>query len=119
MAARLRTGGFPESDMILAGPSADKRNLVVRLRGKGNGKPILLIGHLDVVDAPKEGWAAGLDPFRQTERDCGTATSRSRRYSMARSFSRSENSEWEEHRKHRNAGVLGGERSACRDAHQR
>ena len=69
MAARLRTAGFPESDMILAGPSADKQNLVVRLRGKGNGKPILLIGHLDVVDAPKEGWAAGLDPFRLTERD--------------------------------------------------
>jgi acetylornithine deacetylase/succinyl-diaminopimelate desuccinylase-like protein len=69
MAARLRTAGFPESDMILAGPSPDKQNLVVRLRGKGNGKPILLIGHLDVVDAPKEGWAAGLEPFRLTERD--------------------------------------------------
>jgi acetylornithine deacetylase/succinyl-diaminopimelate desuccinylase-like protein len=69
MAARLRTGGFADSDMILAGPSPEKQNLVVRLRGKGNGKPILLIGHLDVVDAPKEGWAAGLDPFRLTERD--------------------------------------------------
>jgi acetylornithine deacetylase/succinyl-diaminopimelate desuccinylase-like protein len=69
MAARLRTAGFSESDMILAGPSPDKRNLVVRLRGKGNGKPILLIGHLDVVDAPKDGWADGLDPFRLTERD--------------------------------------------------
>jgi acetylornithine deacetylase/succinyl-diaminopimelate desuccinylase-like protein len=69
MAARLRNAGFPESDMILGGPSPEKQNLVVRLRGKGNGKPILLIGHLDVVDAPKEGWAAGLDPFRLTERD--------------------------------------------------
>jgi acetylornithine deacetylase/succinyl-diaminopimelate desuccinylase-like protein len=69
MAARLRSAGFAESDMILAGPSADKQNLVVRLRGKGGAKPILLIAHLDVVDAPKEGWAAGLDPFRLTERD--------------------------------------------------
>ncbi len=69
MAARLRTAGFAESDMVLAGPSPNKQNLVVRLRGKGSGKAILLIAHLDVVDAPKEGWAAGLDPFRLTERD--------------------------------------------------
>ena len=68
MVARLRTAGFPESDMILAGPSPEKQKLVVASR-KGDGKPILLIGHLDVVDAPKEGWAAGLDPFRLTERD--------------------------------------------------
>jgi len=64
MAARLRTAGFPEYDIILAGPRPGKQNLVVRLRGKGDGKPILLIAHLDVVDAPKDGWAAGLDPFR-------------------------------------------------------
>jgi acetylornithine deacetylase/succinyl-diaminopimelate desuccinylase-like protein len=69
MAARLRAAGFPESDLILAGPSPDKQNVVVRLRGKGAGKPILLIAHLDVVDAPKEGWADGLDPFRLTERN--------------------------------------------------
>ena len=35
----------------------------------GAAKPILVIAHLDVVDAPKEGWAEGLDPFRLTERD--------------------------------------------------
>jgi len=69
MAVRLRAAGFSDSDLILAGPSPDKQNLVVRLRGKGAGKPILLIAHLDVVDAPKDGWAAGLDPFRLTERD--------------------------------------------------
>jgi acetylornithine deacetylase/succinyl-diaminopimelate desuccinylase-like protein len=33
MAARMRTAGFPESGMILAGASPDKGNLVVRLRG--------------------------------------------------------------------------------------
>jgi acetylornithine deacetylase/succinyl-diaminopimelate desuccinylase-like protein len=69
MMARLRVAGFPDSDLTLAGPSPDKQNLVVRLRGKGAAKPILLIAHLDVVDAPKDGWAAGLDPFRLTERD--------------------------------------------------
>jgi acetylornithine deacetylase/succinyl-diaminopimelate desuccinylase-like protein len=69
MTARLHAAGFPDSDLTLAGPSPEKQNLVVRLRGNGSGKPILLIAHLDVVDAPKEGWAEGLDPFRLTERD--------------------------------------------------
>jgi acetylornithine deacetylase/succinyl-diaminopimelate desuccinylase-like protein len=69
MAARFRSAGIPESDIILAGPTPDKQNLVVRLRGKGAAKPILLIAHLDVVDAPREGWSPGLDPFRLTERD--------------------------------------------------
>jgi acetylornithine deacetylase/succinyl-diaminopimelate desuccinylase-like protein len=69
MAARFRSAGFPESDMVLAGPIPDKQNLVVRLHGKGAASPILLIAHLDVVDAPREGWSPGLDPFRLTERD--------------------------------------------------
>ena len=69
MAARFRAAGFLESDILLAGPNPEKQNLVVRLHGKGAAKPVLLIAHLDVVDAPKEGWAPGLDPFRLTERD--------------------------------------------------
>ena len=69
MAARLRSAGFPDSDVVLAGARPEKQNLVARLRGGGKAKPILLIAHLDVVDAPREGWAAGLDPFRLTERD--------------------------------------------------
>jgi acetylornithine deacetylase/succinyl-diaminopimelate desuccinylase-like protein len=69
MAARLRSAGFPDSDVLIAGPRPDKQNLVVRLRGRSQAKPILLITHLDVVDAPREGWAPGLDPFRLTERD--------------------------------------------------
>ena len=69
MAARLRSAGVPDADLVLAGPRPEKQNLVVRLRGRGAARPILLIAHLDVVDAPKEGWSAGLDPFRLTERD--------------------------------------------------
>jgi acetylornithine deacetylase/succinyl-diaminopimelate desuccinylase-like protein len=69
MAAHLRSAGFADSDMTLAGARPEKQNLVVRLRGSGKAKPILLIAHLDVVDAPREGWSAGLDPFRLTERD--------------------------------------------------
>jgi acetylornithine deacetylase/succinyl-diaminopimelate desuccinylase-like protein len=49
MAKRLRDGGFAESDIKVAGPNDRKKNLVVRLRGTGKRKPILFIGHLDVV----------------------------------------------------------------------
>ena len=69
MAARLRSAGFSTSDVLLLGPRPEKQNLIVRLRGQAQAKPILLIAHLDVVDAPREGWSAGLDPFRLTERD--------------------------------------------------
>lgn len=69
MAARLRSAGFSGSDVLITGPRPEKQNLVVRLRGRAQAKPILFIAHLDVVDAPREGWSAGLDPFRLTERD--------------------------------------------------
>jgi acetylornithine deacetylase/succinyl-diaminopimelate desuccinylase-like protein len=39
------------------------------LRGRGAGKPILLLAHLDVVEALKTDWSADLDPFVFTERD--------------------------------------------------
>ena len=69
MAARLRAAGFAESDILLLGPRPDRQNLVVRLHGRTKAKPILLIAHLDVVDAPREGWLEGLDPFQLTERN--------------------------------------------------
>jgi acetylornithine deacetylase/succinyl-diaminopimelate desuccinylase-like protein len=67
MAARLRGAGFPESDIHLVGPKPQHMNLVVRYRGKGNLKPILFIGHLDVVEALRQDWT--LDPFKFIERD--------------------------------------------------
>jgi acetylornithine deacetylase/succinyl-diaminopimelate desuccinylase-like protein len=69
LAARLRSAGFSESDVLLLGSRPDRQNLVIRLRGCGQAKPILLIAHLDVVAAPREGWAEGLEPFQLTERD--------------------------------------------------
>lgn len=67
MAKRLRDAGFPESDVMLLGPQPSRKNLVARLRGRGKAKPILVIAHLDVVDAPSADWHS--DPFRLTERD--------------------------------------------------
>src|SRR5580658_1615484 len=56
MAQRFRDAGFPDSDIQVLGPNDRKKNLVVRLRGTGVKKPILLNGHLDVVEARREDW---------------------------------------------------------------
>ncbi|HEY1657520.1 MAG TPA: M20/M25/M40 family metallo-hydrolase [Candidatus Sulfotelmatobacter sp.] len=67
MAQRFRDAGFADSDMEILGPNDRKKNLVVRLHGSGKHKPLLLIGHLDVVEAHREDWT--LDPFTFTEKD--------------------------------------------------
>jgi acetylornithine deacetylase/succinyl-diaminopimelate desuccinylase-like protein len=67
MAKRFRDAGFPESDIHLLGPNDRKKNLVVRLYGSGKHKPVLLIGHLDVVEARREDWTT--DPFQFVEKD--------------------------------------------------
>jgi len=67
MAKRMLEAGFPQSDVIVAGPNERKKNLVVRYRGTGKRAPILFIGHLDVVEARREDWS--MDPFRFIESD--------------------------------------------------
>ncbi len=68
MAKRFRDAGFPPADMVVLGPeNPKKKNLVVRLHGTGKHKPVLLIGHIDVVEAHREDW--NLDPFKLTEQD--------------------------------------------------
>jgi acetylornithine deacetylase/succinyl-diaminopimelate desuccinylase-like protein len=67
MAQRFRDAGFPDSDMQVLGPNDRKKNLVVRLHGRGKHKPVLLIGHLDVVEARREDWTT--DPFQFVEKD--------------------------------------------------
>jgi acetylornithine deacetylase/succinyl-diaminopimelate desuccinylase-like protein len=67
MAARLRDAGYPASDVQVLGPEPRKGNLVARLHGAGQRKPILMICHLDVVEARREDWS--MDPFRFIEKD--------------------------------------------------
>ncbi len=67
MAQRLREAGFTDSDMQVLGPNERKKNLVVRLRGTGAKRPVLLLGHLDVVEAHREDWTT--DPFQLVEKD--------------------------------------------------
>jgi acetylornithine deacetylase/succinyl-diaminopimelate desuccinylase-like protein len=67
MASRLRAAGFAGNDLNVAGPNERKKNLVARLRGTGARKPVLFIGHLDVVEARREDWTT--DPFEFLEKD--------------------------------------------------
>src|SRR5262249_58263905 len=67
MAARLRAAGFSGSDVQVFTPAPRKGNLVARLRGTGARKPILLLAHLDVVEARAEDWS--VDPFKLIEND--------------------------------------------------
>jgi acetylornithine deacetylase/succinyl-diaminopimelate desuccinylase-like protein len=67
MAARLKAGGLPAQDVqIIVPPGGPKKgNLVARYRGTGAKKPVMLLGHLDVVEAKREDWQR--DPFRLVE----------------------------------------------------
>ena len=68
MAAHLIAEGFAADDVQVLGPSERKGNLVVRLRGRDVGrKPLLLLAHIDVVEADPADWT--LDPFTFTEQD--------------------------------------------------
>src|SRR5271169_3750233 len=69
MAKRLLDAGFPAADVVVMGPNERKGNMVARLRGTGAGshKPILIIAHLDVVEARRSDWTT--DPFEFVEKD--------------------------------------------------
>jgi acetylornithine deacetylase/succinyl-diaminopimelate desuccinylase-like protein len=67
MAKRLLDAGFPKQDVVVLGPNDRKGNLVARFRGTGAAKPILFIGHLDVVEALRSDWTT--DPFKFIEKD--------------------------------------------------
>lgn len=63
LAERFLAAGFPAEDVrVLVGPRPDIGNLVVRLKGRpGTKKPILLLAHIDVVDALASDWT--MEPF--------------------------------------------------------
>jgi len=67
MAKRLKDAGFPAADIHVLGPNERKGNLVARLRGTGAHRPVLILGHLDVVEARREDWTT--DPFQFVEKD--------------------------------------------------
>src|SRR5260370_22218349 len=67
MAARLRAAGYSGADVQVFNPAPRKGNFVARLHGTAGRKPILLMAHLDVVEARREDWS--VDPFKLLEKD--------------------------------------------------
>ncbi|MCA9739740.1 MAG: M20/M25/M40 family metallo-hydrolase, partial [Gemmatimonadetes bacterium] len=68
MAQRLRAAGFAEEDVVVTEVAPREGNLVARLRGRSTGaRPLLLLAHIDVVEANPEDWT--LPPFEFIERD--------------------------------------------------
>jgi acetylornithine deacetylase/succinyl-diaminopimelate desuccinylase-like protein len=68
MQKRFLDAGFAAKDaQVLVGANPKRGNLVARLHGSGKHKPVLIIGHLDVVEAKREDWT--MDPFKFNEKD--------------------------------------------------
>ena len=67
MAARLIAAGFDEGDVTVTEVVPGEGNMVARLRGRpgSNLKPILLLAHIDVVEADPADWT--LPPFEFIE----------------------------------------------------
>ncbi|HVV48600.1 MAG TPA: M20/M25/M40 family metallo-hydrolase, partial [Polyangia bacterium] len=67
--SHLLKAGFASQDVVFIAPPdhPNKGNVVVRYRGKGRARPVLFLGHLDVVEAKAEDWS--VDPFKLTEKD--------------------------------------------------
>src|SRR5262249_14359428 len=67
LARHFRDAGFPDKDIQVIGPVPRNKNLVVTFRGTGSKPPVVLLAHLDVVEARREDWS--FDPFKLTEKD--------------------------------------------------
>src|SRR5580658_1964004 len=61
VAARFKAAGFSAPDIFVGGAIPTKANVVVRYRGTGARRPMLLLAHIDVVEAKREDWT--VDPF--------------------------------------------------------
>ncbi|MBT8099984.1 MAG: M20/M25/M40 family metallo-hydrolase [Gammaproteobacteria bacterium] len=68
LVARLRAAGFTDDDIDIVNSAEKLPNLVVRYRSQdAERKPILMMAHLDVVEALPSDWT--LPPFTLTEKD--------------------------------------------------
>ncbi|KQV62805.1 MULTISPECIES: M20/M25/M40 family metallo-hydrolase [unclassified Caulobacter] len=68
MGARLKAAGFPEADVkvVVADGHPKEGSLVAVLRGTdAKSKPMLLLAHIDVVEANRADWTR--DPFKLVE----------------------------------------------------
>ncbi len=56
--------GIPST---IIGPSQDRGSIIARIKGNGSKKPLLLMGHLDVVPVERDKWT--FDPFAGVVKD--------------------------------------------------
>jgi acetylornithine deacetylase/succinyl-diaminopimelate desuccinylase-like protein len=66
-ADRLIEAGFPKQDVQIMGPSPEAAGVIARFRGRGEREPVLVLAHLDVVEALPEDWS--VPPFELVEKD--------------------------------------------------
>ncbi len=64
---KLRSAGFDQDDLQIAGPTATTLGLAATLRGAGSGPPVIVMAHLDVVPAVTESWDT--NPYQMVEKD--------------------------------------------------
>jgi acetylornithine deacetylase/succinyl-diaminopimelate desuccinylase-like protein len=63
----LIDAGFPERDVEIVGPSPEVAGVLARFRGRGDREPVVVMAHLDVVEALREDWS--MEPFELIEKD--------------------------------------------------
>lgn len=68
LADQYRAAGIPDADIHII-PYNNTAALIVRWRATGEvkQKPLLVMGHMDVVEAKRSDWS--MDPFKLTEKD--------------------------------------------------
>jgi acetylornithine deacetylase/succinyl-diaminopimelate desuccinylase-like protein len=68
LVTRLKNAGFSDDDIDIVAATPKLPNLVVRYRSENaHARPILMMAHLDVVEALPEDWT--FDPFFMTEEE--------------------------------------------------
>ena len=67
MAKRLHEAGLADDAIEVIGPTATRGNLLAHLKGDGSARPLLLLAHIDVVEAAAGEWSVA--PFVLSEKD--------------------------------------------------
>jgi acetylornithine deacetylase/succinyl-diaminopimelate desuccinylase-like protein len=62
MGDRLLAAGYPKADVQVFQSGPKRGDLVARLRGTGKRKPVLLVAHIDVVEAKKTATSTAAAP---------------------------------------------------------
>lgn len=62
----LDRAGIPTQVLAL---DPKRANLIARIKGNGSKRPLIIMGHTDVVGVQRETWPKGIDPFAALRKD--------------------------------------------------